>query len=45
MDLIREVTQQYLKTDIPQFKGGDTVKATFDSKKGRRKGSKFLKVW
>ena len=26
MDLIREVTQQYLKTYIPQFKGGDTVK-------------------
>ncbi len=26
MDLIREVTQQYLKTDIPDFKGGDTVK-------------------
>ncbi len=26
MDLMREVTQQYLKTDIPDFKGGDTVK-------------------
>ncbi|RLE36701.1 MAG: 50S ribosomal protein L19 [Acidobacteria bacterium] len=26
MDLMREVTQQYLKTDIPDFKGGDTIK-------------------
>ena len=26
MDLIREVTSDYLKTDIPDFRPGDTVK-------------------
>ncbi len=34
MDLIREVTQQYLKTDIPEFKGGDTVKVHVRLKEG-----------
>lgn len=36
MDLIREVTQQYLKTDIPQFKGGDTVKVHVRLKEGEK---------
>ncbi len=34
MDLMREVTQQYLKTDIPAFKGGDTVKVHVRLKEG-----------
>jgi len=36
MDLIREVTQQYLKTDIPNFKGGDTVKVHVRLKEGEK---------
>ena len=36
MDLIREVTQQYLKTDIPDFKGGDTVKIHVRLKEGEK---------
>ncbi len=36
MDLIREVTQQYLKTDIPDFKGGDTVKVHVRLKEGEK---------
>ena len=36
MDLMREVTQQYLKTDIPEFKGGDTVKVHVRLKEGEK---------
>ena len=36
MDLIREVTQQYLKSDIPEFKGGDTVKVHVRLKEGEK---------
>ncbi len=36
MDLIREVTQQYLKTDTPNFKGGDTVKVHVRLKEGEK---------
>ncbi len=36
MDLMREVTQQYLKTDIPVFKGGDTVKVHVRLKEGEK---------
>ena len=36
MDLMREVTQQYLKTDIPDFKGGDTVKVHVRLKEGEK---------
>jgi len=36
MDLIREVTQQYLKTDIPDFKGGDIVKVHVRLKEGEK---------
>lgn len=36
MDLMREVTQQYLKTDIPSFKGGDTVKVHVRLKEGEK---------
>ena len=36
MDLMREVTQQYMKTDIPDFKGGDTVKVHVRLKEGEK---------
>ncbi len=36
MDLMREVTQQYLKTDIPDFKGGDTVRVHVRLKEGEK---------
>ena len=34
MDLIREVTQQYLKTDIPDFRPGDNLKVHVRLKEG-----------
>jgi large subunit ribosomal protein L19 len=36
MDLIREVTQQYLKSDIPEFRAGDTVKVHVRLKEGEK---------
>lgn len=36
MDLMREVTRQFLKTDIPDFKGGDTVKVHVRLKEGEK---------
>jgi large subunit ribosomal protein L19 len=34
MDLIREATQDYLRTDIPDFRPGDTVKVHVRLKEG-----------
>jgi len=34
MDLVREVTSEYLKTDIPDFRAGDTVKVHVRLKEG-----------
>lgn len=36
MDLIREVTQQYLKTDIPEFRPGDNLKVHVRLKEGEK---------
>lgn len=36
MDLMQEVTQQYLKTDIPDFRAGDTVKVHVRLKEGEK---------
>ncbi len=36
MDLVQEVTQQYLKTDIPEFRAGDTVKVHVRLKEGEK---------
>lgn len=36
MDLIREITQQYLKTDIPEFRAGDTVRVHVRLKEGEK---------
>jgi len=36
MDLIREVTQDYLKTDIPDFRTGDNVKVHVRLKEGEK---------
>jgi len=36
MDLIREVTQEYLKTDIPDFRPGDNVKVHVRLKEGEK---------
>lgn len=36
MDLIREVTSEYLKTDIPDFRPGDTVKVHVRLKEGEK---------
>ena len=36
MDLIREVTQDYLRTDLPDFRAGDTVKVHVRLKEGEK---------
>ena len=36
MDLIREVTQQYLKTDVPDFRAGDNLKVHVRLKEGEK---------
>lgn len=36
MDLIHEVTQDYLKTDIPDFRPGDNVKVHVRLKEGEK---------
>lgn len=36
MDLIREVTSEYLRTDIPDFRPGDTVKVHVRLKEGEK---------
>jgi len=36
MDLMREVTQEYLKSDTPEFRSGDTVKVHVRLKEGEK---------
>jgi large subunit ribosomal protein L19 len=36
VDLIREVTQEYLKTDIPDFRPGDNLKVHVRLKEGEK---------
>jgi large subunit ribosomal protein L19 len=36
MDLIREVTQEYLKTDIPDFRPGDNLKVHVRLQEGEK---------
>ena len=36
MDVLRDVTQQYLKTDIPDFRPGDTVKVHVRLREGEK---------
>ncbi|MGD8440614.1 MAG: 50S ribosomal protein L19 [Holophagae bacterium] len=36
MDLIREVTQEYLRTDIPEFRPGDNVKVHVRLREGEK---------
>jgi large subunit ribosomal protein L19 len=36
MDLIREATQEYLRTDIPDFRPGDTLKVHVRLKEGEK---------
>ena len=36
MDLLREATQEYLKSDIPDFRAGDTVKVHVRLKEGEK---------
>jgi large subunit ribosomal protein L19 len=36
MDLIREVTREYLKSDIPEFRPGDSVKVHVRLKEGEK---------
>jgi large subunit ribosomal protein L19 len=36
MDLLREVTQEYLKSDIPDFRPGDNVKVHVRLKEGEK---------
>jgi large subunit ribosomal protein L19 len=36
MDLMREVTQEYLRTDIPDFRPGDSVKVHVRLKEGEK---------
>ncbi len=35
-ELIREITQEYLKTDVPDFRAGDTLKVSIKIKEGSR---------
>lgn len=36
MDLIRELTQEYLRTDVPDFRPGDNVKVHVRLKEGEK---------
>jgi len=36
MDLIREVTQEYLRSDIPEFRPGDTVRVHVRLREGEK---------
>jgi large subunit ribosomal protein L19 len=36
MELIRELTQEYLKSDIPEFRSGDTLKVHVRLKEGEK---------
>ncbi len=36
MELIRELTQEYLKSDIPDFRSGDTLKVHVRLKEGEK---------
>jgi large subunit ribosomal protein L19 len=36
MDLLREVTQEYLKSDVPDFRPGDNVKVHVRLKEGEK---------
>jgi large subunit ribosomal protein L19 len=36
MDLVREVTQEYLRSDIPDFRPGDSVKVHVRLKEGEK---------
>lgn len=36
MDLIREVTQEYLRSDVPDFRAGDTVKVHVRLREGEK---------
>jgi large subunit ribosomal protein L19 len=36
MDVLRDVTQEYLKTDIPDFRPGDTVKVHVRLREGEK---------
>jgi large subunit ribosomal protein L19 len=36
MDVLRDATQQYLKTDIPDFRPGDTVKVNVRLREGEK---------
>ncbi len=36
MELIRELTQEYLKSDIPNFRSGDTLKVHVRLKEGEK---------
>jgi len=36
MDLIKSITQEYERTDLPQFNVGDTVKVSLKIKEGNR---------
>jgi large subunit ribosomal protein L19 len=36
MDLLHEVTQEYLKSDIPDFRSGDTVKVHVRLREGEK---------
>lgn len=36
MDLVREVTQEYLRSDVPDFRPGDTVKVHVRLKEGEK---------
>ncbi|MCP4897284.1 MAG: 50S ribosomal protein L19 [bacterium] len=36
MDLVREITQEYLRSDVPDFRPGDTVKVHVRLKEGEK---------
>ncbi len=44
MSVVDLVEQSYLRSDIPPFRVGDTVKVPSRSKKGKRNGFRFMKA-
>jgi LSU ribosomal protein L19P len=44
LPVVREIEKKYMRSDLPKFNPGDTVKVYFRLKEGKKKkGFKFLR--
>lgn len=43
--IIQEIENKQLKTDIPDFRAGDTVKVSLRIIEGKKNVCRFLKAW